>query len=241
MEQQLFEKLAVPKGGAVLDAGCGIAHVALAMARNGLKVTGIDVIDHHIDRAQRNIKASGMPKGQVTAIKADYHNLDFIPSESIDGIYTMETLVHATDLRRALEGFYRILKPGGRYAGHEYETINVTTAKDAGSLADDVLAISIQSAMPLDLMKEGYLKQTLEDVGFVDVQIQDLSDNVRPMLRLFFWLAIIPYLLMKMLHVDKYFTNTVAGAGGLPGQKYWRYIAVQASKPGGPLESEKTK
>lgn len=241
MEQQLFSKLAVPKGGAVLDAGCGIGHVALAMARNGLKVTCIDVVDHHIEKTKRNIQTSGLPKGQLTATRADYHNLAFIPDESLDGIYTMETLVHATDLRRVLEGFYRILKPGGRLAGHEYETIDVTTAKDAGSLADDVLAVSILSAMPLDPMREGHLKKTLEEVGFVDVQVQDLSENVRPMLRLFFWLAIIPYLFFKLLRVDQYFVNTVAGAGGLRGQKYWRYIAVQSTKPGGPLESEKTK
>lgn len=241
MEQQLFEKLAVPKGGAVLDAGCGIAHVALSMGRNGLDVTGIDVVDHHVVKARHNIQASGLQEGQVTAKRADYHNLDFISTESLDGIYTMETLVHATDLRRVLQGFYRILKPGGRYAGHEYETINVNTAKDAGSLADDVLAVSIRSAMPLGPMKEGYFKKMLEEVGFVDVQVQDLSENVRPMLRLFFWLAIIPYLLVKLLHVDKYFVNTVAGAGGLPGQKYWRYIAVQATKPGGALDLKKTK
>lgn len=241
MEQKLYERLNLPKGARVLDAGCGIAHVALFMAHRGLKVTGIDVIEHHLVKARRNINRAGLPEGQVFVRKADYHNLDFFPDASFDGIYTMETLVHATDLERVLRGFFRILKPGGRLAEMEYETIRVTTAQDTGALADDVMSVVTRSAMPLDLMKEGHLKKKLEDVGFVDVQVEDYSENVRPMLRLFFCLAIIPYWIFKLLHVDKYFVNTMAGAGGLRGQEHWRYISVKATKPGGPLELELAK
>lgn len=241
MEQKLYERLDLPKGATVLDAGCGIAHVALFMARRGLNVVGIDVIDHHLVKARRNIKKAGLPEGQVSVRKADYHNLEFFPDESFDGIYTMETLVHATDLERVLRGFYRILKPGGRLVEKEYETINLTDAKDTGTLADDVVSVVTLSAMPLDLMKEGHLKEKLEAVGFVDVQVEDYSENVRPMLRMFFCLAIVPYLIFKLLHVEKYFVNTMAGAGGLRGQKHWRYISVRATKPGGPLELELAK
>ncbi|KAG8161226.1 hypothetical protein KVR01_009490 [Diaporthe batatas] len=191
MEQKMFERLNLPEGASVLDAGCGIAH--------------------------------------------------WIPDASFEGIYTMETLVHATDLERVLRGFYRILKPGGRLVEHEYETVNVALAEATGSLADDVTSVVSLSAMPLDLMREGHLKKTLEDIGFVDVNIRDYSDNVRPMLRLFYWMAIIPYFFVKILCLEKYFVNTVAGAGGLRGQKCWRYISVSASKPGAAVESAKTK
>lgn len=241
MEQKLYDKLDLPKGATVLDAGCGIAHVALFMAHRGLKVTGIDVIDHHIVKACRNIKRAKLPEGQVSVRKADYHNLDFIADESFDGVYTMETLVHATDLEKVLRGFFRILKPGGRLVEKEYETINVNSAQDTGTLADDVASVVALSAMPLDLMKEGNLKEKLELTGFVDVQVEDYSENVRPMLRLFFCLAIVPYTIFKLLGVEKYFVNTMAGAGGLLGQKHWRYISVKATKPADPLESEKTK
>lgn len=36
MEQKMFERLNLPEGSSVLDAGCGIGHVALYMARHGL-------------------------------------------------------------------------------------------------------------------------------------------------------------------------------------------------------------
>lgn len=237
----MFERLNLPEGASVLDAGCGIAHVALFMARRGLRVTCIDVVEHHVKKARENIRQSGLPNGQVTVRRADYHNLDWIPDASFDGIYTMETLVHATDLKTVLRGFYRILKPGGRLVEHEYEMVDIVPAIEASYFRDDIKSVIRQGAMPLDLMREGHLKETLEDIGFVDVNIRDYSENVRPMLRLFFWMAAIPFVILKILCLEKYFVNTVAGFGGLWGQDNWRYISISASKPGGPVESAKAK
>lgn len=208
--------------------------------RSPQRVTCIDLVEHHVEKARRNIKRSGLPEGQVTARRADYHHLEWIEDESLDGVYTMETLVHATDLEKVLRGFYRVLKPGGRLVEHEYETL-VTRSEVAGSLAGDVEFVVRYSAMPLDLMAPGRLRRTLEEVGFVDVDIVDYSENVRPMLRLFYWMAIVPYYIVKLLRLDRFFVNTVAGAGGLLGQEYWKYISVSARKPGGPAESAKTK
>lgn len=193
-----------------------------------------------MEKARRNIQRSGLPGGQVAARRADYHHLDWIPDESLDGVYTMETLVHATDLKKVLSGFYRILKPGGRLVEHEYET-RVTSAEETGKLASHVEYVVKHSAMPLDLMAPGRLRRALEEVGFVDIDIVDYSENVRPMLRLFFWMAIVPYFIVKLLRLDRFFINTIAGVGGLVGQEHWKYISVSARKAGGPLESAKTK
>lgn len=56
------------------------------MAREGgLRVHAIDVVEHHVAKARRNVARAGLP---VTVRRADYHNLDFIPDESLDGVYT---------------------------------------------------------------------------------------------------------------------------------------------------------
>jgi len=53
MEDKLAEVLALPRGAHVLDASCGVGHVALHMAKtHGLRVSGIDIVDHHIAKAQ---------------------------------------------------------------------------------------------------------------------------------------------------------------------------------------------
>lgn len=97
MEAKLLELLHLPSGSQILDAGCGAAHVAIYMARHGMRITDIDVVDRHIEKARQNIARSGLPPGQVTAQKMDYHHLESISDASHDGIYTMETFVHATD------------------------------------------------------------------------------------------------------------------------------------------------
>lgn len=249
MEQKMLERLALPRGAEVLDAGCGIGHVALYMARQGgLRVTALDVVAHHAAQATRNVAhaqtEAGWPTNgaAVTVARADYHHLDWIPAASLAGVYTMETLVHATDLDQVLRGFFRVLTPGGRFVGHEYET-RVRRAEETGGLAGDVAFVVTASAMPLAPMRPGNLKRTLEAVGFVDVDVQDYSENVRPMLRLFYWLAIVPYYLILLLPAGwrRHFINTVAGVGGLTGQTHWKYISIRATKPGDLVESFKTK
>ena len=57
MEDHLFNSLNLSAGAIVLDAGCGVGHVAIYMAKKGLRVFGIDVVDHHLTKANRNIRA----------------------------------------------------------------------------------------------------------------------------------------------------------------------------------------
>ena len=98
------------------------------------------------------------------------------------------------------------------------------------------------SAMPTnDRSEAGVLKKMIEDAGFQDAEVRDYSENIRPMVRLFFVLAIIPYLFIRVLGLHRYFINTVGGVAGYRGCGRWRYVAITATKPGGPLEVGKDK
>lgn len=46
--------------------------------------------------------------------KMDYHSLGGFGDKEFDGVYTMETFVHATEPEVAAREFWRILKPGGK-------------------------------------------------------------------------------------------------------------------------------
>ncbi|KAG4418961.1 hypothetical protein IFR04_007908 [Cadophora malorum] len=229
MEDHLFGTLRLERGSSVLDAGCGVGHVAIHMASKGLKVHGIDVVDHHIEKAKRNISISGMDD-VVSVRKMDYHHLDGFENETFDGAYTMETFVHATDPERALAEFFRVLKPGGRLGLYEYDHEKSESAPRY--LGPHLDKINKYAAMPSNaLFEKGVLPQMLEDAGFEDVVVEDLSKNIEPMLRLFFVLGVVPYLFVRLFGLERRFVNTVAGVEGYLGRSYWRYVVVSARKP----------
>ncbi|KAJ9637302.1 hypothetical protein H2201_001700 [Coniosporium apollinis] len=234
MEDHLVETLNLPAGAKVLDAGCGVGHVAMHLARKGLRVQGIDVVDRHIQKAQRYIQADGL-EGRVKVRKMDYHHLDEHADKSFDGVYTMETFVHATEPEKALSEFFRVLKPGGKIALYEYDHVNMYTAPD--DLRESMDQINLHAAMPTNVrFDEGVLQRMLEDTGFEDVHVKDLSVNIRPLLRLFFIIAFLPFLLIRFLGLQACFVNTMSGVEGHRGRNYWRYVAVSAKKPSGGMQ-----
>ncbi|KAJ9134317.1 Methyltransferase type 11 [Pleurostoma richardsiae] len=241
MEEKLLGVLGLPAGSHILDAGCGVGHVALYMARHGMRMTAIDIVHSHIKKAKRNVARSGLPSGQVTVQKMDYHHLESISDASYDGIYTMEALVHATDPEAVLVGFHRILRPGGRIVLFEYDHI----PDDAGApedLSQSMKQISAYTAMPTNTRATpGLYNRWLEDAGFESVVVRDYSENILPMLKIFWVLALVPYFLVKLFHMEKYFINTVAGYQAYRGHQFWRYVAVTATKPDASMEGSKTK
>jgi len=229
MEAELFKALKCPKRSRVLDAGCGVGHVALYMARAGnYTVEGVDVVARHVSKAKRNIEIAGM-EASVSARIGDYHHLEDYRNDSFDGIYTMETLVHSTNPLKVLQEFLRILKPGGRIALHEYDHEDL--AKAPKGLADSMKKINQYAAMPANAsFDKDVLKELLQEAGFEDVQLRDMSEHIVPMLWLFYLFAIIPYLIIKMLGVEHHFVNTLAGVESYRGRHLWRYIQVTGRK-----------
>lgn len=229
MEDHLFNTLRLDEGAQVLDAGCGIGHVAIRLAQRGLRVQGIDVLDRSIKQAKRNVKARGL-EAAITIRKMDYHHLDGFEDDTFDGVYTMETFVHATEPEAAIREFFRVLKPGGSIAFYEYDHVNLNTAPP--QLKDAMEKINKYASMPSNAMFDnGVHQRILEDAGFEDVVVEDMSTNVMPMLRLFFVLAYVPYLLVRLLRLQAWFVNTVAGVEAYRGRDFCRYVAVSAKKP----------
>lgn len=230
MENQLYIGLQCPQGSRVLDAGCGYGHVAVSMARKGgYEVQAIDVVARHAERARRYIAGAKL-QNQITASRADYHHLEHFDAASFDGVYTMETLVHSTDPLAVLKGFFRLLKPGGRIALNEYDHDDLD--KSPKALAESMRKINQYAAMPANAsFNHDVLKELVEQAGFEDVQLRDLSQNVLPMLWLFFIVAYIPCTLARLLGIEHRLVNALAGLEAYRGRHLWRYIQVTGRKP----------
>ena len=235
MEDHLFINLNVPSGSKVLDAGCGLGHVAAHLASKGLRVHGVDIVNNHTRWARQYIRSRRLQKS-VTISLLDYHNLSSFPDNTFDAVYTMETLVHATDAGKVLCEFYRILKPGGSLALYEYDHLRPADIPD--QTPQDLLRLleQINDRASMQANKgfyNGILSSLLEENGFDEIILEDLSQNIKPMLLLFYLIAYIPFLLIRKLGLQSSFVNTQAGVAGYQALKYgiWRYVAVAARKP----------
>ncbi|SPO03129.1 related to ERG6 S-adenosyl-methionine delta-24-sterol-c-methyltransferase [Cephalotrichum gorgonifer] len=226
-----------PRGSRVLDAGCGDGQVAIFLASKGLRLTGIDVMVRHLQNSWRNIRKAGLPAGQVEVLYADYHHLEHIPDALYDGVYTMETLLHATDPAAALAGFFRVLRPGGRLVLHESEHPEDTGDRQGRDKVEKTAAINELAAMPTNqVTASGFYRKLLEDTGFVDIEEEDLSENIRPLARLIYAIEIVPYYIIRLFRLDRYFVNVIAGVRGFTGESPWSYVVIDATKPGGTSE-----
>jgi len=97
-----------------LDAGTGSGAHTLLLARLGVNMTGIDIAPAMIDRLTRNAAELGL---SVTGLVAPMQNLPTSMNESFDAVFclgnTFPHLRSSEERRSAVQGFYRVLRPGG--------------------------------------------------------------------------------------------------------------------------------
>ncbi|KIX08318.1 uncharacterized protein Z518_02974 [Rhinocladiella mackenziei CBS 650.93] len=219
MENQLYTKLGLEPDSRVLDAGAGSGYVAMFMAEKGLNVQAIDITPLHVEEARRNVEARGL-QDRISVRLEDYHNLTDFPSGSFDGIYTMETFVHADDPMKVLQNFYRLLRPGGVLVHNEADF------NRNSELLQDVLRLSHCQ----NTLEEGALTTMLEQAGFKDIELDDLTDEVLPLWRLFGVIGYVPYRILQVFALHTRFTNLMAGVESYLHWGEGRYISVKAIK-----------
>jgi demethylmenaquinone methyltransferase / 2-methoxy-6-polyprenyl-1,4-benzoquinol methylase len=104
--RRLTAEAVVRPGDRVLDACCGTGDLAVACARTGGKVTGLDFSPRMLERARRKSSA-------VTWIEGDLLALPFVDG-SFDAATVGFGVRNVADLGRGLAELARVLVPGGR-------------------------------------------------------------------------------------------------------------------------------
>lgn len=95
----------VPRGGSVLDVGCGPGFDAAALREHGLRVVGLD-------------RSAGMLAAGRRHFPGRYvlGDMRFLPFRlAFDGLWVNASMLHIErgDVKGTLAGFWRVLKPGG--------------------------------------------------------------------------------------------------------------------------------
>lgn len=125
LELMLHRLGARPAGGrlAGLDVGCGPARYAIALAEQGVEMTGVDASPGQLARAEANARAAG---ATVRLVGASGARLPFA-DDSFDFAYAINVVHHVLDeaeRAKMLEEIVRVLRPGGCFFLHEMNTRN---------------------------------------------------------------------------------------------------------------------
>ncbi len=167
-KRRTFEALALPRGGSVLDVGCGTGADVLALAHllgEGGRAVGVDASEAMVAEARRRASAARSPADFRVG---DAHALDF-PDASFHGCRADRVFQYLEDPRRALGEMARVARPGGRVVvlDTDWDTFLVD-ASDArvsrvvlGALAGSIRNGSIGRRLPA----------LFRDAGLVEIAV----------------------------------------------------------------------
>jgi len=104
-------KLVDLPGGRALEVGCGAGRIAIALARRGFQVDGLDVVPRVVEQAAQLAAAAGV---DARFFVADFTKSDpRFPDETYDLVVCSEVLEHVEPWREVVGNIARVLKPGG--------------------------------------------------------------------------------------------------------------------------------
>ena len=114
--RRIVKAIGIPEGSRGLDAGCGVGlqipPLAEAVGPQG-RVTGLDILPQFVEEAGRNIAKWGLEE-RVSLVQGDIYALPF-KDRQFDWIWSASCACYAMGRPlQLLEGFRRILKPGGQ-------------------------------------------------------------------------------------------------------------------------------
>lgn len=105
-ERVLAEFLGDVAGRAVLDVGTGTGRAALALARRGARVSGVDASAAMLSVAARRAAQVGV---HIELTRGDAHALAF-GDQSFDAAVSLRVLMHTPDWRRCLRELCRVTR-----------------------------------------------------------------------------------------------------------------------------------
>ena len=121
VRDQVLDHAQLRTGDTLLDVGTGdglIAFGALDRVGESGRVIFSDISQHLLDHCHDLAEDMGVTD-RCQFICAPAQDLSDIKSESVDVVSTRSVLIYVDEKRKALEEFYRVLKPGGRLSCFE--------------------------------------------------------------------------------------------------------------------------
>ena len=186
MNRVLAGHLGVRSGQRILDAGCGVGGSAIWLAKTyDVEVIGITPVASQVARARRYAQDGGVA-GQVVFEQQDYAHTTF-PDASFDVVWAMESLCHALDKPLVLAEARRVLRPRGRLGIVEY----LRTRRPQEPAGEALLGSWLSGWAIPDIATAPEWLEWTQGAGFGDIDLVDITPNVKPSLRRLHALAVL--------------------------------------------------
>jgi len=170
----LARRSGVHAGSRVLDVCAGLGGPARFLAaRRGCRVTGVEIHAGRAASAARLTRDVAMEAG-VTIVRGDATALPF-RRHAFDVCVSQEGLLHIPDKLTVLAECRRVLVPGGRLAFTDWLAHGRLGDQERERLRAWMAATTLQTL-------DGY-RALLGRAGFGTVEVEDISDEWRPVLR----------------------------------------------------------
>ncbi len=194
--EMVIRDLGIGSATRILDIGCGNGGFAVwAASKYGCHVTGITITEEHIAIAHELAASKGV------ADLCDFRVMDMdrisFEDNSFDIVTNQETMCHSADKRAFLKGVFRVLKPGGSWRAIDYLIQEAPfTQKQAAAYRD------LQNGWHIPFIsKQSEVAALLDELGFDEARIVNISDLVAPCARMIRRQCRLPALAAK-LHID---------------------------------------
>jgi len=120
----------LPPPARVLDFGCGPGVMALALARRGYEVVGLDGAPRMIEQARAEAARGGIANARFAAVNAGEVG---VPPGSFDAVVCSSVIEYVADDERLIAELVRAVRPGG------YLLISVPHADSFIGMVEDAL------------------------------------------------------------------------------------------------------
>jgi ubiquinone/menaquinone biosynthesis C-methylase UbiE len=178
--RQVFNRLQLSnKENQILDMGCGVGATArfCAAQENISRVTGITLVDTQIAEAQE--LSEGLPfADRLHFEQANYHSTHFADN-SFEGVYAIESACHSAevDKRSLLKEALRLLKPDSRLVICDGF---IKSRKPFNPLLEFCYRKTCAHWSLGNFAEINSLVAAMEDLGYRDIQVQNISLRIAP-------------------------------------------------------------
>lgn len=172
--REAIEILGLVAGQRVLDVGAGLGGPARLMAQEaGCSVTAIELQTDLYEISRLLTDRCGLSE-HVTHLNGDVLAQNFSGQE-FDAVVSWLVFLHIADRATLFLVLYAALRPGGLFYFEDYVARSPLTAAEKQTLADDVYCTYLPDP-------DRYVAD-LEQVGFVDIEIRDMTPDWIPFVR----------------------------------------------------------